>query len=252
MITSGLVQMAVYIIPVSYCSLLMRADRPRYTRRRLSMAFWETHLLGVYLVTPSNTNIFSAAFPDQCPPENYDLWSGVSNPYYWHGRKDFDRRAQQFQPEIASGAAGPLAADGNQLASVSSSSVGIDQEGIPLASSSNLENLPDNFLIGSLPLNTDNLFTSDETTQPGENLFASTEGEAGKTAPFGLFSVDDSGIFTNDETTTSGGDLLASAEGGVGGTFPESLSSIAKSDVFGGLEDTSLFSKHGRMKARAL
>ena len=46
-------------------------------------------------MTPTDNNILSAAFP--CRPEyKLGLRGGISNPYYWHGRPDFDHRTQTF------------------------------------------------------------------------------------------------------------------------------------------------------------
>jgi hypothetical protein len=71
--------------------------------------------LDEYLVSPNDANIISAAFMSPCYPDRHGS-TKISNPYYWHGRKDFPNKAQLSLPMIGSGES---ATDNQELTSFS-------------------------------------------------------------------------------------------------------------------------------------
>lgn len=152
-------------------------------------------------MSTTNVNIFSAAFISPCKPNLFAKdQDPVSNPYYWHGRKEFNHKAIQRtigfgepatdNQELASfslpfsNAEGPIpdiGTDNNQLALFPTSDGGNNPDGNSLAFSSKL----------------------DETFDSEKDLFASLEGGgAEQTSSTNLFSVADLDTLDGSGDTT--------------------------------------------------
>lgn len=134
----------------------------------------------VFLVTPTDNNILSAAFVSPCLANSYDDGIPRPNPYYWHGRSDFDPLAQQYEPGIGSGAP-DLFAIGDNEEFTSLALPPVDNEGLFTSQAE------------SFRANTDIFPIDDGTLSLGGNLFASADNED---SPFStdLFSLAETGI----------------------------------------------------------
>lgn len=114
------------------------------------------------------------------------------NPYYWHGRSDFNPLAQQSEPGIGSG----LFAIGDNEEFTSLAFPLLDNEGLPTSQADSLQS------------NTDIFSINDGTLSSGENIFASADREDDPLST-DLFSLADTGI-----SSDPGNELLSFDEVG--------------------------------------
>ena len=117
----------------------------------------------VFSVTPTDNNILSAAFVSPCLANSYDDGIPRSNPYYWHGRSDFDPLAQPG-PWIGSEAP-DLFAIGDKEELTSLALPPVDNEGLFTSQAESFQS------------NTDIFPIDDGTLSLGGNILASADNE---------------------------------------------------------------------------
>lgn len=171
-----------------------------------------------------------------CNPDPHN-WGPVPNPYYWHGRSDWDPKPSQFQSGIGF-------EEPDQSALINN-----NEEFTPLSLSSpdnalNIENLQ----LATLPDNSELAFnpSSKPESKNIADIFSPSSSALDLTSETdpSLNPVPNA-FYPNDGTASSGGQeeagLLANAaEGGTWGTLPLDSFPVADAGVFSGAGDDSL------------